>query len=218
LEDVMQHELADRVFAVFENALQLSDRLTAGEDLDLRYEQAVLRDLLTTEPLTISLPGRTTGKTSESASLGVTYPLTCWLDELFTSNAKWGKTWNENKLESDLFGSNDRAWKFWDQAEIARKHRDEDCLEVHYLCVMLGFRGQYRTDPAQCQSWLQRTEIALSRVQPLNWPALAEMDPPCDVPPLTGRQKLRRTIAAGWMAALVLLPLSVFALLRSISA
>ena len=42
-----------------------------------------------------------------------------WLDELFILYSSWESAWNERKLEGSLYGSNDRAWRFWEQARIA---------------------------------------------------------------------------------------------------
>src|SRR5205807_5159764 len=76
--------------------------------------------------------------------LGVRYALACWLDEFFILNTPWEKKWNERKLEVELYGTNDRAWKFWRQAELALALPQDDAVEAFFLCVMLGFRGQYR--------------------------------------------------------------------------
>ena len=71
--------------------------------------------------------------------LGVRYGLTCWLDELFILYSPWERLWNERKLEASLYGTNDRAWRFWEQARLAESRAGSSALEVFYLCVILGF-------------------------------------------------------------------------------
>ena len=35
------------------------------------------------------------------------------IDEFFIANTSWSQRWNERKLESKNYATNDRAWKFW---------------------------------------------------------------------------------------------------------
>src|SRR5947209_13972033 len=79
--------------------------------------------------------------------LGVRYALACWLDELLILNSPWSAAWNERKLEAALYGTNDRAWKFWEQAELAAARPTTDALEGFFLCVVLGFRGELGLEP-----------------------------------------------------------------------
>ena len=53
--------------------------------------------------------------TDVTTELDIRYAMVCWIDELFILNSVWGTQWNEQKLEVDLFGTNDRAWKFWEK-------------------------------------------------------------------------------------------------------
>ena len=77
--------------------------------------------------------------------LGVQYALTCWLDEVFMLDAPtwWGQQWEADSLEVRLYGgSQERAWRFWDQARKAEGPRGSpEALEAFLWCVMLGFRG-----------------------------------------------------------------------------
>src|SRR6185312_5642130 len=119
--------------------------------------------------------------------LGIRYALVCWLDELFTSDRIWQAAWNERKLEVELYGSNDRAWKFWQQAALAQARPAADALEAAYLCVTLGFRGKLRDQADRLEPWIAAARLRLGKVDELSWAYAAEPEPATDVPPLHGR-------------------------------
>ena len=50
--------------------------------------------------------------------LGARYALACWIDELFIVHSSWADRWKPLILEQALFGSRERATKFWEQADI----------------------------------------------------------------------------------------------------
>src|SRR5439155_11845235 len=79
--------------------------------------------------------------------LGIRYALVCWLDEIFILDSPWKDQWSERSLEIDLYNSRERAWKFWEQADNASARPTTDALEVFFLCVMLGFRGNKVDSP-----------------------------------------------------------------------
>src|SRR5437868_4838997 len=131
----MRDEIADLVHPVLSYGLQVKERLERKEPLDLGTEQAALKGLLLTELEARRLVdfggevGSETrsggmsradmGRRGSEAFLGIRYALACWLDELFILDSPWGREWNERKLEASLYGSNDRAWAFWEQARRA---------------------------------------------------------------------------------------------------
>src|SRR5205823_4923639 len=120
------------------------------------------------------------------AELEIRYALVCWLDELFVVDSPWGAAWNEHKLEVAMFGTNDRAWKFWEKARKAAGRSEVDVLEVYYLCVMLGFRGELRGEPEKLTAWAAVTRAQLEEAAKQAWTPPPELDPPSDVPPLRG--------------------------------
>ncbi len=142
--------------------------------------------------------------------LGIGYPLTCWIDELMTEDLQSGAVWNENKLEGELYGSNDRAWMFWRQAELAETLGREETLAVCYLCVSLGFTGTRRNDPPQLLAWMHRMRVRLGLVPELKLPFAHDLAPATDAPPLRGAARLQRASTVGWVASVVLLPLLSF--------
>ncbi len=153
----MQSQLANLVHPVISYGLDLQARLKSGARPNLEHEQTILKDLLLSEfearrwtdyggdfgrggeP---SVSHRAVGQRIGNHFLGVRYALVGWLDELFTCDSPWAALWNEQKLEVELYGTNDRAWKFWEQARLAQARPGSEALEVMFLCVMLGFRGE----------------------------------------------------------------------------
>ena len=76
------------------------------------------------------------------------YALVAWIDEMLIVEAPWKDRdwWNENKLEWEVFQTNDRYQLFYKKAKEAFALPQKDALEMFYVCVVLGFRGLYR-DP-----------------------------------------------------------------------
>ena len=225
----MQDNLAQLVHAVLRYGLDLQGRLQRGEPADLDAEQALLKDKLLTDfearrwiefggEASADAAGSTTGRRSEPRGdratqfLGIRYALVCWLDELFTP--AWNGKWNEQKLEVELYGSNDRAWRFWEQAKLARTRPTSDALEAFYLCVGLGFRGEIREQPEKLQAWMSHARLRLGNLRELAFADAAELEPPTRVPPLRGRAALSRMIMAGWLTMLAIVPLVAFCLVR----
>jgi type VI secretion system protein ImpK len=218
----MKDEIANLVHPVLSYALQLRERLE-HESLDLDHEQAVLKGLLLTDhearrladyggeaaPNASVLGGQAAGDSVRRAVdhfLGIRYAVVCWLDEIFI-DSRWVSDWNERKLEVSLYGTNDRAWKFWEQAKRAESRAGTDALEVFFLCAVLGFRGDLREQPDRLKSWASAVQARITRQLGQEWPAPAELDPPTFVPPRRGRDALRRMLLAGAAACLVLIPL-----------
>lgn len=182
--------------------LRLVESLGRGGSHDLDREQAVLTNLL------LEIDGEASGH------LGPRYALTCWLDELLTCYSPWADEWNENKLETKLYGGNDRAWRFWQEAKQAETLRDGRLLSVYYLCAALGFRGRLREEPEELAAWMDRIRVRVTHVgQPV---------PVHDVLPqlrgaayqLHGRRRLGRALIAVGVALMCVLPIVTYALVQ----
>jgi type VI secretion system protein ImpK len=215
----MRKEIAGLVYPVINYALRLKERVNRGEDLSLTNEQGELKGLLKSESA-----ARRWGEFAGDAPagggfddggrgpaeqfLGIRYALTCWLDEIFILDSPWRAEWNERKLEAALYGSNDRAWKFWDQARKAEARPEKDALEVFFLCVMLGFRGDLRDDPEALRAWREAAEAQIGR--PREWVGPPDAQLPPDVPPLEGAQRFQRMALAVGAAVLLLIPAAMF--------
>lgn len=228
----MQSQLANLVHPVVSYGLDLQARLKAGARPNLDNEQTILKDLLLSEfearrwtdyggDLGRGNDASTTHRGSVprigSHFLGVRYALVCWLDELFTCDSPWSPLWNEQKLEVELYGSNDRAWKFWEQARLAQARPGSDALEVFFLCVMLGFRGELRDRGEELKSWIATAKLRLGNVHEIDWPFATELDPPTLVPPLRGRDRLRRMVLTSWFCTLLLIPIAAFVFVHKLS-
>ncbi|HYT90164.1 MAG TPA: DotU family type IV/VI secretion system protein [Gemmataceae bacterium] len=224
----MKEELSNLVHPVIAHALGVKQRLDRGETLHIDTEQSTLKGLLLPEvdaqrnadfggdgfhePR--GAPDRDDEASARRARfLGVRYALACWLDELFVVYSPWSQDWNERKLEVSMYGSNDRAWRFWEQARLAEARPTMDALEVFFLCVLLGFRGELRERPEQLNAWVVARQAQLTRVGE-DWPHPPELDPPTHVPPLRGRERFARVVYVGALALLVLLPVVVFSLVQ----
>ena len=205
----MHEETANVFYDVISRALDVKEKLERGEAPVFSAEQATLKQMLADE----SESSRYSDVTTE---MDIRYAIVCWIDELFILNSAWGTQWNEHKLEVELFGTNDRAWKFWEKARRALTRLDSDVLEVYYLCVMLGFRGELGDDVAGLQAWTAAARSQVERNQVQAWVPPPELDPPSHVPPLHGRERFGRMVFRGCVALLILIPCAIFFLAQQL--
>jgi type IV/VI secretion system ImpK/VasF family protein len=217
----MREELARLVHPVLAAGLGLKERLERGEAPALEAEQAALTGLLLSDRDAARLPDfggdRPDDQGSVAAFLGVRYALACWLDEMFVLGSPWAERWNEHKLEVQLYASNERAWKFWDQARLAAGRPTADTLEAFFLCVMLGFSGELGEEPERLREWIATTRQHLSQARAREWPTPPAREPVTRVPPLTGRARLRTMLLVAAATLLALVPLVAFVLARQLS-
>jgi type IV/VI secretion system ImpK/VasF family protein len=208
----MREEMSNLVYRVINNGLRLRERLDRGENPDFELEQTALKGDLGSEMESRRLAdygsdsgmessigaGMRAGEMSRRGEtfLGVRYVLVCWLDELFVVDSPWADQWNERKLETAMYETNDRAWKFWDQARRAEARPGTDALEVFFLCTMLGFRGEWRDQPDKLRSWVTGIQNRIARSQAQEW-KLDGIDPPINVPPRRARDRLQKVFMAG---------------------
>jgi type VI secretion system protein ImpK len=187
-------------------ALRLHSAVERGANRDIAHEQAVLTNLALETP----------GGDQPGKCRGARYALVCWLDELFTCHSRWADAWNEGKLESTLYGGNDRAWEFWRQAQLADAEPTDDSLAAYYLCVALGFRGELRDQPERLAVWVEKTR---SRVARGSTPASQATRVARRTRPalrLRGKTRLRQFVTFATIAATVLVPLAAFAITRRV--
>lgn len=215
----MREEIGDIVHPILNYGLTLREDLIRGTPRDFSQVQQELLRLLKSEHEARRWPdyGRT-GPTMEGMGTGgsdilrpaqpfqgMRYALVCWLDELMVETP-WGSRWNENKLETQLYQTNLRASMFWEQAKRA-EGRSSDALEVFFLCVTLGFRGDLRDSPARLEEWFNATHARIIHSQPQRWSGEPpEGEPVTYVPPLEGREKLQRMLMVGAAVFLILIP------------
>jgi type IV/VI secretion system ImpK/VasF family protein len=226
----MQPEIANVVHAVLGHGLHLKQLADDRVAFDLDQEQAGLKKLLLSDAEAQRLTeygGEMGADTARGLArgqppaarrwgeqfLGVRYLLVCWLDEIMV-DSPCGQQWNERKLETALYGTNDRAEAFWEQARRAEGRVGTDASEVCHLCVMLGFRGMLRGQPEQLQRWIATVRARIARGREEECPLPPEVEPRINVPPRRGRQRLQRLVLAWSVLLLLLIPVGVFYAVR----
>jgi type VI secretion system protein ImpK len=183
----MNKRLTRVVYPVITEALKLKERLDRGESPDIGREQSQLLNLLKNvgEPPR----GGDFGVGGGTTFLGIRYALTTWIDELFIVYSAWADAWNSRKLEPTLYGgAAQREWKFWEQARLAAGHTD--AVEVFFLCVVLGFRGEYRNEPGKLKTWIDEIHPEVMNTRSLA--EIPDLGVTTCIKPLRGRENLRK--------------------------
>jgi type VI secretion system protein ImpK len=198
----MRAEIARLVHPVIAYGLHLRERLGRGEDLDMTTEMTAVRGLLLSEEQARQWPDF--GGDGTGHFLGVRYALTAWLDEMFILHSPWSETWNARKLEDALYRTNDRAWKFWEQAERAADR--PDALEAFYMCMLLGFRGIHIEDPGKLAEYRRNWERVFQQLQQKGLELPPDSRPPLNVRPLRGRDRFQKMVLAWAVALLLVIP------------
>ena len=137
----MTPEFAQAVDRVFLSVLGTLEQIGRGEEPEPKEEKLRIRGWLDQAEAQLGLGA---GLAVGQVRAGFVDRRDADLDGL--ARRPW---WNENKLETELYSTNDRAWKFYQQAKEAFTRRNRDPLEVYYVSVVLGFRGLYADDPVQ---------------------------------------------------------------------
>lgn len=218
----MTDSLAEFVYPIVELGLDLKADLQRGMRLSFDREHARVKELLLSPGPDMpadrnvanrgQVLSRSESRSREEQYLGIRYPLACWLDELFTSEPLWADRWNEQKLEVELYGSNDRAWKFWEQAKLAEQLPADDPLEIFFLCVTLGFRGTLGEDDERLEEWYRASRMRLNKPPKKTTPFDLEPDPDPNVPPRHGERLYAQMLGTLSVAMLLVIPIVGFVL------
>lgn len=196
------------VDSIFSRTWQLRDELPEASPGQFAAAQTELKQLL-------AGVAEAEGSAAHPDFLGLAYPLVCWIDEQMTADPRLRGTWSESLLEDQLFGTVDREWMFWKQAELTETLTGGDALDVFFLCVAHGFTGELQDDPGGIGDWMQRTQAQIVREADRYPPFPAALAPPPAVTPLHGRRMMRSMVQVGWVACLVLLPTLSYLGMRS---
>lgn len=226
----MKPELAKQFHQVVGYGLDLKERLERGERPPLDHELTQLRSLLwggselrndaeyAGDAGGASELRTTGGRGSDSKFLGARYALTCWLDEIFIADSPYSVEWNERKLEVALYGgSSDRAWRFWEQAQLAEKRPGSDAIEFYYWCVMLGFRGELREQPEKLRSWVDGIRDRIRRTHRAEFSLPADQGFATFVPKLIGQDRFELMVKLVAALALISVPILVVLVMRGMS-
>lgn len=221
----MREPVLNAVNPVIRTALRLRDEWArgSGPGFDAGREQLAqaMRDVLRLYPPPPAGPSLATDRAAETdflsgpvtdrddRYLGIGYALASWADELFTLNSTVAPQWNERKFEAEFYATNDRAWRFWQQARIAADRTTECDLELFYLCAALGFRGEWVDDPAQLRAWLGATRDRLVKGLRTEWIGPPAGEPPRHATHRHGKARLRRMATIATIASLVCVPAAI---------
>jgi hypothetical protein len=227
----MRDQLLNLVNPVLRTGLRLREEWSRGlgPPFDAGREMLVMafRDLFATFPPPALTPSTASASDLlngadplaplEGRYLGMGYALASWVDELFTLNSPVAARWNERKFEVEFFSTNDRAWRFWEQARLAGDRPDDDELEVFYLCAILGFRGEWVEDSTRLRAWLGATRERLVKGLRQEWAGPPALDAPARVPPRYGKARVRRMAICAGLAGLLCIPAAVLLIVRQLS-
>jgi type VI secretion system protein ImpK len=195
----MTPQFGELVHPVISHALDLKDQLDRGDRLDLEVEQRRLIEKLRSNGEVRHLIDYTG---DGAVFLGARFALSCWIDELFIVHSPWADLWKERPFEVALYGSRERAGKFWDQADLVLRRPNSpraptapgfDAMETFFLCIVLGFRGKYLENPGKVREYVEEMRPQVTRTTP--WPMPRDHGVKTNVEPLQGRSSLRRVIA-----------------------
>lgn len=188
---------AQTVLPVFRHGLLIKEKQRRGEPCKMSEEQAELKRLLRQ----VEISPQAASPQATDVFLGIRYPLVCWLDEIFIvdDDSPWRGEWKNQILEFDQFGRRNRAYEFWEQARLAEASGDANALEVFYLCVMLGFRGDKREDFNGLLEWKENVKDRIVQGQSFDWPDKPQElpVPPTNAFPLVWRDRLRLMMLTG---------------------
>ena len=211
----MRPDIANVVYPILSYGIRLKESLAAGETPEFKSAQAELLGLLQAcgqvqrwadvNPAR-SIDVMSTGGRPATDFLGIRYALVAWLDEIFIADSPWKSEWTEHILELQSYRTRDRAWKFWDQAKKAETQPATDSLEVYYLCVVLGFRGDFEESPEKIKNWLESAKALIDKSEEQEWQGPVDSQPKTYVPPLTGSAKLQRMVTIVGLSVLLLIP------------
>jgi type VI secretion system protein ImpK len=212
----VRNETADFVYPIIDYILNLKERRDRGESLSLDEEQLALARLLTRVPKaeqTASVPDE---KVSMYSIEELRYAMVCLIDEFFICNTSWSDAWNERKLESKRYSTNDRAWKFWKNANQALLVGDVEMVEVYLVCVILGFRGQMADDQPGLEEWVSKAERFVETRRARLWSEPPSSEPRTFVPPLYGRRSFESALLRLGILFLATISLFVFMIVQQL--
>lgn len=215
----MDKSVRDTVYSILSYGLDLHARLEEDRGtLNLSEEQQQLSMLLNALPNRGDSYAHGDKGSNKYYYFGLAYPLVCWLDEIFIMNSKWSKAWNEKKLEWAKYKQQpNRAWRFWEQLEIVQDRTDTEALEIFYLCIVLGFRGDLdkvgvrsdlNNEPVPLHVKLESIKKMIGGFE--SWKTPMERTPRTFVPPLSGAERKQQMLFFAATSGLIMVFLVVF--------
>ncbi len=134
----MSPEFSGLVDPVIQQVLGLVSRIESGERVDLMTERNAIRSEIDEAAKTAAAPSSPVRRDDfELAKEAIVY----WTDEVVTQVIP---EWKDIVLETEYYGTRDRAWKFYVDGEQKARHASPDVVETWYLALVLGFEGDIR--------------------------------------------------------------------------
>lgn len=156
--------MSDRVYAVCADVLMLAVKFPLTPSLAPAGE---LRQRLQTALDTMVGSGHAAG-IAEADLADVRYALVAFIDEqILKSNWPGRSEWMSQPLQLVLYNQYTAGEHFFVRMRslLAEGNRPE-ALAAYYLCLALGFRGQYGTDPGTLSGFSQAALQQLTRTLP----------------------------------------------------
>lgn len=148
---------------------------------------------------------------------GITrYLLACWLDELFVVDTQLTRQWNENKLEIRLFGTNDRAWRFWDYVNSENVSKNMEVSQISLSCIMHGFQGQLVESHTELAVWVEKCNASLYQSARESWSPPPSLPIVAETPALKGFDNLELAIQLVISFGVLLVPAISFLIVYSL--
>lgn len=135
----MTPEFAELVNPVFDYVLDLLSRVErTGSIKDIREERRCLRELLDEGSQAVKHNvSRVRADDYELAKRALVY----WIDEVLT---RADRRWTNSTLEFEYYGTINRAYLFYVEGHREALNSTADVIEIWYLALVLGFKGDIR--------------------------------------------------------------------------
>jgi len=141
------------VAPVIQGVIDFQDGLLRGKHPTVEEQKRKLVDLLNGSEDRAGRASPQVGRDFELAKRALVY----WIDEiLITSSWSHAQEWTNHILEFSLYRESAAAVRFYEKAIEAEKRDSTDPLEVFFLCVALGFRGDLASNEEEIQRWASR--------------------------------------------------------------
>jgi type VI secretion system protein ImpK len=145
------------------------------------------------------------------------YAIVAFLDEgVLSSSQPIFSNWPRQPLQEEVFGDHRAGETFYDNVRALLRRQDSphlaDILEVHQLCLLLGFRGRHGSDDAELQALLTTLSDRVRRIRGPRSGVVPSWLPPVDeeLPVYSDPVVRRLTITALALFVLAILLFIVF--------
>lgn len=194
-----------RLALTLQEAFTVAVRLRANRQVaaDSESFRAQIRHLLSAT----DRDARALGYDADTVRLAI-YAYIAFLDEsVLNSSQSMFAAWSGRPLQEEIFGDNIAGENFFKHLGglLARQDSEAlaDLLEVFQLCLLLGFRGKYASNPAGLRSVISMVEEKIDRIRGGSPPVGPDAPLPAEAEIAAGRDPWLRRLAVAATIALV---------------